>query len=67
MRRDEQHLSVALTGLLHGWLAAVCIVDPPGHRARWFRLSGDAYEKTDRSDLLAVTGTDLEAGIDWPG
>jgi Uma2 family endonuclease len=50
----------------HG-VEELCIVDPPAHRVRWFRLAGDAYEETDRSALLGVTGAALEAQIDWPG
>jgi Uma2 family endonuclease len=50
----------------HG-VEELCIVDPPAHRVRWFRLAGDTYRETDRSDILGVTGAELEARIDWPG
>jgi Uma2 family endonuclease len=45
----------------------ILVIDPPARRVRVFALRGDTYEETDRSDLLVVTSTELEAGIDWPG
>jgi Uma2 family endonuclease len=50
----------------HG-VEELCIGDPWARRVRWFRLAGDTYVETDCSDLLGVTGADLEAQIDWPG
>jgi Uma2 family endonuclease len=45
----------------------ICIADPRAREIRWFRLAGDAYEETGASELLGVTGADLEARIVWPG
>jgi Uma2 family endonuclease len=50
----------------HG-VEELCTVDPPARRIRWFALRGETYEETGRSDLLGVSGTELESRIDWPG
>ena len=51
----------------HHGVEELCIADPPARRLRWFVRRGEAYEETGRSDLLGVSGEELEGRIDWPG
>jgi Putative restriction endonuclease len=50
----------------------VLVADPARRTVRMWQLRGGSsqpephYEETDRSDLLAVTGTELAAEISWP-
>jgi hypothetical protein len=45
----------------------VLIVDPDTRTVEWFGGGPDAFEPSDRSTLLAITGAELAAQIDWPG
>jgi Uma2 family endonuclease len=43
----------------------VLIADPHEQALHWFRLVGDGYEPTDRSDVLDLLVADVHAAIDW--
>jgi Uma2 family endonuclease len=49
----------------HG-VGEVVIADPADRSLAWFRLVGDHYERTERSELLDVEVADLAAQLDWP-
>jgi Uma2 family endonuclease len=42
------------------------VAEPSARTVTCRALEGAAYRQTDRSALLAVTATELEAGIAWP-
>jgi Uma2 family endonuclease len=45
----------------------VLIVDPDTRTVEWFGRGRDAFEPSDRSAILGITSTELDARIDWPG
>ena len=49
----------------HG-VEEVLVVDPEPRTVRWWARSGDAYVETTASTVLAVTGAEMAAEIEWP-
>ncbi len=46
-------------------VAEVLIVDPWLRSVEWFERSGDGYQRTDVSHVLATTSAALSATLDW--
>jgi Uma2 family endonuclease len=43
----------------------VLIADPHERALHWFRLAGEAYEPTDRSDVLDLLVAEVDTAVDW--
>ena len=44
----------------------VMVVDPADRTVAIFVLTGETYERTDRSELVGLASADIVAAIDWP-
>jgi Uma2 family endonuclease len=49
----------------HG-VREIVVADPDTARVEIHVLDGEAYRRSDRSDLLGITAADVVAAIDWP-